>query len=408
MNILFLTREIPYPANSGTKIRTFKILQFLSGKYKIKLFVSSFTKAEIKNKKDFESVLPNVEVLCGSPVSVFNEKNIVKKIKFCMNLISNLFSIVPLNVKKWENKKISRRIKSYIHQENVDFIICDSIYQTANLPVTGENGNSYILLEHNIESEIIRRYMENERFFLKKMYIYYELWRMKRYEAKIWNSAKYSFVTSKVDLDILKTRVQGAKADFLDNGVDTEYFTPGIDEKEDDCILYFGRMNWYPNSEAVYFFLTEIFPIIKAVKKDIKFFIIGKDPDKSIYKLAENDACIKILGEVEDLRPFLHKSKVVVVPIRIGSGTRLKILEAMAVGKPVVSTSIGCEGLDVFSGENILIADKPEDFAKKVIGLLNDESLRKKIGLSGRKTVKEKYDWEIINKKFSAFLSNLK
>ncbi len=216
-------------------------------------------------------------------------------------------------------------------------------------------------------------------------------------------------------------------------------------EKQAFRLVYSGLMGWQPNNDAALYFAKKIWPLInkdeglrmKDENKDeglrmkdegvektqnvsssssslsfnlnplsLKFIIVGKDPSLQVQALAQKDPSITVTGFVEDVAPYIQDADVFVVPLRIGSGTRLKILEAMAMSRPVVSTSIGCEGLDVTHGENILIADTPQDFADSVIRLLNDAALRGRISQAGRDLVKEKYDWEKIEALLAGLISN--
>jgi polysaccharide biosynthesis protein PslH len=168
-------------------------------------------------------------------------------------------------------------------------------------------------------------------------------------------------------------------------------------------LIFAGRTDWLPNIDGLKFFCQEILPLIKKEIKDVRLTIIGKTRLNNVGAIHElplqtvND--VTHLGFVEDVRPHIGKAAVYIVPLRIGGGTRLKILDAMAMGKAIVSTSIGAEGIDVTHGKNILIADTPEDFSKQVVRVLNDSKLRESLGAEGRKLVEEKYSWDIIGKK---------
>ena len=163
--------------------------------------------------------------------------------------------------------------------------------------------------------------------------------------------------------------------------------------------MYSGLIGWKPNEDAVLYFYDKIYSLLKEKLPDVKWFIVGKNPRQIIQKLSVHDQSITVTGTVPEVKPYIEKCHVVVVPLRVGSGTRLKILEAMALGRAVVSTSIGCEGLEVTHGKNILIADEPQDFATQVVRLFNDEVLRRRIVNNARQLVESTYDWEIIEKK---------
>ena len=184
----------------------------------------------------------------------------------------------------------------------------------------------------------------------------------------------------------------------IPNGVDVENFKPLPDNFRTNNLLYIGKMDYQPNVDAVLYFIKEIFPVIKRETKNIKFIIVGSNPAKEIKQL-ENNKDIIVTGYVNDVRPFYEQCALSVVPLRAGGGTRLKILESMAFGRPVISTSIGCEGLDVCNNENIIISDKPQEFARKTIELLQNKDFREKISKNARNLVECNYSWKSIAKR---------
>ncbi|HGE72140.1 TPA: glycosyltransferase, partial [Candidatus Poribacteria bacterium] len=185
------------------------------------------------------------------------------------------------------------------------------------------------------------------------------------------------------------------------NGVDTDYFKP-MDMKEDESqIVFVGSMDWQPNEDAVLYFCDQIFPLIKSDIPNVKFYIVGSNPTERVLKLKNIDGVI-VTGLVDDVRSYMSQSAVFVVPLRIGGGTRLKILQALAMKKAVVSTSIGCEGLGLKHNEHLLISDDPIEFAKSVTLLIKDRELRYGLGEKGRKLVEDQYDWKAISMKLDA------
>jgi glycosyltransferase involved in cell wall biosynthesis len=185
-------------------------------------------------------------------------------------------------------------------------------------------------------------------------------------------------------------------ARIVPNGVDTEFFKPLDEPTEENSLVFVGGMTWYPNLDAMQYFTREIWHLIKAEVPDLTMNLIGRKPQQNILEFAEQEPGFRPLGFQDDVRPHVHKSAVYVVPIRVGGGTRLKILDAMAMGKAIVSTSIGCEGIDVTDGVDIVIADSARDFATKTIQLLRDRTMRDEIGRNARKKAIERYSWTTI------------
>jgi glycosyltransferase involved in cell wall biosynthesis len=260
-----------------------------------------------------------------------------------------------------------------------------------------------IIDTHNAEHLIMHRYCEAEENLLKKVYLRYQMEKLKRYEKKMCKKFDRCLTVSESDKSELIS-VCGKKASFslIPNGVDIDYYTPIIlSTREAYCtdLIYHGTMSGHMNVDAIIYFYEKILPHIRTEIPDVKLTIAGANPDKKLLNLANIDKNIVVTGAVEDMRPYVAGSKVVIVPLRIGGGTRLKILEAMAQEKPVVSTSVGCEGLEVIPDKDIIIANDPKEFADRTVKLLEDEGLRIKIGLNGRKLVEAKYDWRIIVEK---------
>ena len=230
---------------------------------------------------------------------------------------------------------------------------------------------------------------------------------MQAYERRIWSNFDVLIAVSENDKKYMNESASADNIFVIPNGIDVDHFQNQAAAKVPLSLIYTGQMGWYPNEDAVIYFVNKILPSIKKRVPDVQFLIVGGNATKRVRQLGKGNNGIQITGHVNDILPYIDKAAVFVVPLRIGSGTRIKILEAFALGKPVISTSIGCEGLEVRDGENILIADEPNEFAKKTTTLLNDELFRKRLGDAGRKLVKEKYDWEVISEKIGELRNSL-
>jgi glycosyltransferase involved in cell wall biosynthesis len=226
---------------------------------------------------------------------------------------------------------------------------------------------------------------------------------MRLYEHATWKKFDLCLVCSPAEKHELQKRAPMLKAEVVPNGVDLGYFTSTGTDIKKHLLVYVGQMNWRPNVDAVLYFLKEMFPGIKAVVPDVSFSIVGHKPPVVVEELARQNGAVTT-GYVPDTRPFVSQAEVFVVPLRIGSGTRLKILEAMAMGKAIVSTSIGCEGIGATHEKNILIADSPADFARCVIRIFNDKALRDDLGIAARKFVEENYSWEHIGQRLNTII----
>ncbi|MGQ9778133.1 MAG: glycosyltransferase, partial [Thermodesulfobacteriota bacterium] len=215
-------------------------------------------------------------------------------------------------------------------------------------------------------------------------------YRLKRYELKIIRSFDFILVCSGHDQSLLEKYQPHKKIAVVPNVVDPDFFYPNERMARSNKILFVGTMWYEPNADAIKFFIHQVFPLIKREINDVILLIIGDGAAKEVLKYSR-DPAIKIVNYVDDIRPYFEESKVFIAPIRMGSGTRLKILTAMAMGLPVVSTRIGCEGLEVDNGVNIMIADEPLDMKENIVKILRDEGLRQTIAQKGRELVEKKY-----------------
>ncbi len=391
-NIVFVVPRIPYPLDTGAKIRTFNLLKEINNENNIILLSFIYNEQEREYAKDLEKL--------GIKVITIMSKD---KIGF-FTILNSLFTGLPLIIAKYRNKKMKHVLSCLIRKNNISLIHFDHIHlgQYSNAC----DGIPSIIDEHNIESIILKRMIARERNWLMKLIQQAEYKRMARLERDECLRASVVSVVSEQDKDNLQALCQnGLNPIVIPNGVDTGFFKPLYMNNaipEEQSMVFTGSMDWLPNSDAVKYFCKEILPLIWKINSDVKFYIVGKKPPSSIRYLGKHDGRIIVTGSVEDVRIYIAKSKVFVVPLRIGGGTRLKILESFSMEKAVVSTFIGAEGLDVKDGQHLLLADTPQDFAQKVTLALEDDRLRKRLGSEGRKLVEHQYDWKIIGQKLNA------
>jgi len=223
--------------------------------------------------------------------------------------------------------------------------------------------------------------------------------RMLRYEAQVCRAAKKVVAVSGVDAREMHSLYGASRIACVSTGVDIEYFTPPRDIQRTHDLVFLGAMDWRPNMDGVKWFASSVLPLIRARFPDVSLLVVGR------RGLSGRDSRIHVTGTVEDVRPYLWKSAVSIVPLRIGGGTRLKIYEAMAAKIPVVSTSVGAEGLDVRDGENIQIANSPEAFAERCIALLSAEEARRKQSQAAWEMVSACYSWDVVSRKFEQLLA---
>lgn len=392
MKILFLTHFFPYPPRSGGITRTYNLLKNIAKNNEVSLFSFYVYPNEI-----LKSYIDEISKFCRdiwvTPTNPFETKR-PSNIKIISRLLFGPPSFVPI----YASTRAEKLIKDILLQRKFDLVHID-VLDIANM-VALFSSLPVVLNEQNIEALILKQRYQRIKNLKQKMVIYFEWRKLKRFEDRILPKFNHIITVSELDRNYVKKIHPHLPVSVVPNGVDPNFFT----QKEsssilgDNNIVFTGLMDWPPNIDAVLYFCQEIFPLIKEKNRNIKFFIVGQRPTKEVLAL-KTDRSIEVTGYVEDVRPYVTSSQVFVVPLRIGGGTRLKILEAMAMGVPVVSTPTGCEGLNVAHQKNILIADKPKDFAQAVIRVMDDKELCNKITTNSRLLVEQEYDWREISKK---------
>ncbi|RLC79913.1 MAG: glycosyl transferase family 1 [Chloroflexi bacterium] len=381
MKILFITTRIPYPPINGGTIVTFNTIKYLALRGHS---ITLVTFTEESNRS-----LEKLEKYCKIIIQPEKPKDSLKEI------LLNFFDKKPYKISKYITKGMENLIKNIMLTSTFDIVWIDHLHMAYygkllktlfKVPV--------VLREHNIESKIWERISRNQKNILLKAYILLQYKKFYSYESQICEKFDKCFTISQADKETLKRMNSKINVSVIHAGVDTSYFYPRHIDEEPYSIIFVGSMNWLPNIEGVRWFYHKIFPLIKKEIPEAVLYIIGKKPSREIQMLKGKD--VVVTGFVEDVREYMAKAKVFIVPLKAGSGIRIKILNALAMGKAVVSTSIGCEGIEVDNGKNIYIANTPKDFAQKVIRLLNDKKERQRLGKEGLKLIKEKYQWEQI------------
>lgn len=246
----------------------------------------------------------------------------------------------------------------------------------------------------NVEYDIHRRVAQSTEGFVRKWWAEYEYRKLYPQEISICREQDGIFLTSQRDKELLEPDVPGVPKFVVPNGVDTGYFQFPEGSPEENSLVFTGAINYFPNAEGIEYFIRDIFPLIQQRVPGVRLYVVGNAPPESVRRLASPD--IIVTGYVPDVRPYVQRASVYVVPLRIGGGTRLKVLEAMSMRRPIVTTSIGCEGIDVQEGETAFIADDPAAFADATVRLLADRRLRQSMADRGRSFVRERYDWSVV------------
>jgi glycosyltransferase involved in cell wall biosynthesis len=396
MKILWVVTRFLFPLNSGGKIRSFNIIKGLINFHEITLI--SFAKNE--DEKYFGEI---EKVIKSYKFIKFNE-TAKETIKFYFELILNIFFSLPFVIKKYQSKKMKNIIVETLAHDKHDLIVCDFLTSSINLDLNINMPK--VIFQHNAETLIWERAYKEERSLFKKIYFFIQFFKMKIFEKRILKKFDLCIAVSSKDKEYFINKFGLKNVRVIPTGVDVRYFIPRLEMQQENTLVYVGNINWFPTEDALSYFIKEILPLIKKECNSLKLYIVGLGPVKKVFSLAKKDNNIIVTGTVDDVREYINLASVFILPLRIGGGTRIKIYEAMASAKAIVSTSIGAEGLEVENNKNIILADTKESFASSVIQLLKDKELRIKIGSEARKYVEENCAWDKVVDKFSEYCEN--
>lgn len=392
MKILWLKSELLHPVDKGGKIRTYQMLKHLK-KYHDVTYLS------LVNQEDSIESFERSYEYCDRLVTVPWSASQRLSAKFYRDLAFNFFSPLPFAIEKYRSPQMQRTIEREISQSDFDVVVCDFLVPSINL--TPDCATATVLFQHNVESLIWQRHYQTQTSKIKKAFFHSQWQKMNRYEGKACRRFDAVVAVSVADREMMRGEFGLTEVYDVPTGVDTEYFTPRGFQSDPFNLVFTGSMDWMPNEDAIIYFAEEILPRINHSIPSVTLTVVGRNPSKRIQSLATTNPRIKITGRVDDVRPYIDRASAYIVPLRVGGGTRLKIYEAMAMRKPVISTSIGAEGLPLRDGEELLIADEAEDFAQAVIRALSDKMLSAKISERARKIVCERFGWNRAADEFS-------
>lgn len=306
----------------------------------------------------------------------------------------SFFTILPYTVNWLHSHTVHKQIKKLIQQNHYDLIWLDTISFAPYLRYC--NSSKVVMNHHNIESEMMFRRAEKEHGILKKGYYFQEATKLRHVEKKYCPVCTLNVTCSELDSRRLETILPGLKTAVVPNGVDIEYFKPANALQEKCSMVFAGDMSWYPNREAMVYLAEKVWSLLKSSIPQIKMTVIGKNAPSELQKLSKIDNNFIVTGFVDDVRPYIGKAAIYVCPIMNGGGTKLKILDALSMGKAIVAHPIACEGIAVVDGESVLFADTPEAFLQKIQLLLNNDKLRTKLETNGRLLVEKLYSFDYI------------
>src|SRR5207248_8752296 len=305
-----------------------------------------------------------------------------------------LLSSQPYLITKYCRSKVNDELRALLQHETYDVIVCDFLSPAGIIP--WESQTPKVVFTHNVEAVIWRRHYEVATNPLWKAISWWEWRKTAAAEKRYLRLADRVLTVSDTDRDSFATFLDPRKISIIATGVDVDYFQPLPGAEIPDSLVFTGSMDWLPNEDAIFYFVEAILPLIKQQHPSVSLEVVGRNPSRKLQALLEAEKSVRLTGWVEDIRPFLARGSACIVPLRIGGGTRLKIFEAMAMGKAVVSTTVGAEGLPVTNGTHVMVADDPASFARAVVVLIRDADRRQQLEVAARALVVEKYDWSAV------------
>lgn len=381
LNILWLTPKPPYPLIDGGRIAVYEPLRRLAARGH-RLTLLTFCPPE----QDMAELAP-LRQFCRLETIPHDTRNRP------LAMARNLFSSLPYTVAKYESPQMASKLAELLAAERFDLAHLEQAHMAGYAAISkGEGGVPTLLRQENVESHLAERYWQAQTG-LRRLYARLLAARMRAYEATWCAAVDGCLAITPQDAERLRRLSPQANVVVAPAGVDSAAFYPPPKERPRQTLTFVGSMDWLPNVDAVLWFQREILPLIRDEWPDAPFYVVGKNPPPEIRQLADGEA-IHVTGFVEDVRAYMGETAVFVIPLRVGGGMRIKLLQALAMGRAVVSTAVGAEGIAVTHGQDILLADDAAAFARCVVQLLRDGELRERLGRNGRELIEKSYSWE--------------
>jgi len=395
-NILIVTPKIPCPPDDGFRIRIFNFIKSLSDKNKIYL-LSIVTSPEEKQR--INTLLP----FC---TKIYTISNFSKRswLKIKLDSVKNiLMENIPYGVKQYYFEEVASQVNQIIKRHNIKILYL--YYAWMGVYIDDLSEQTYKILDScDAFSRFYRQNYLNSKIITKKIRFYFEWKKMTNIERNLFPKFDKVLTVSPFDSMALKEINPNINIEVISNGVDLKYFqkTDEVETKINE-LIFTGTMNYGPNVDAVLFFYRQILPLIKKRIPDVIFNIVGKSPSKHIINISI-DPSLNVTGKVLDIRPYMERSNIFVCPLRYGAGIKNKVLEAMAMGLPVVCTKISNEGIGAVNGRDLLIADNPQSFADAAIKIMLNKDLRQSLSVNSRNFVESNFDWSIMASKIQSII----
>jgi len=395
MKILWVKSDFLHPTSRGGQIRTLETIRRLHARHEVH-YIAFDNPAEpegLRRAKEF----------CSRVYPVRHDAPPKRSLRFALQVAGSLFSPLPLAVARWVTPAMREQIRQVRREHRFDSVVCDFLAPAPNF----DSLDGCVLFQHNVETTIWRRHAEHAGDPLRRAYFGMQARKMFECEKKACREAARIIAVSPTDASLMQSMfgIAAEKISAVPTGVDIDYFRRPAHIRRETDLVFVGSMDWMPNVDGVQYFVREILPLIRRERPQCTLTVVGRKPGPDILALAKLDPQIRITGTVPDVRPHLWGSRVSIVPLRIGGGTRLKIYESMAGSVPVVSTTVGAEGLDVNHPATIRLADTPSAFASECLRLLNGQAEADRMAEEALDLVAARFSWDRIAQDFEEILA---
>lgn len=387
--LLFLCQTLPFPPDGGVQIRTYNVMRLLAREFDITA-LCFYRRADRKNAQEVRASIEGLALLAKVEVFPIDQEH--HRLRLAADHGLSVITGRAYTVRAYKSSAFGRRLKQLLETERFDLVHMDSLDLSGYLPML--RGLPVVCVHHNVESALLARRAATSRQPMRA-YIALQSRLVEKEERRWCPTVVLNITVSQDDRTALQKIAPAARVAVVPNGVDSISFQPK--DQDQSGLVFVGAYSWQPNRDAMEYFCSEILPILRGRGQNVETVWVGRATD-AIKQEYERKHGVRLTGYVDDIRPIVHGAACYIAPLRAGGGTRLKILDAFAMGKAVVSTSVGCEGIDTRDGDNILIRDDPEGFATAIEAVLSDGRLRQSLGRNARRTVEERYDWDVVGR----------
>lgn len=397
MHILWLSHFVPFPPKGGCFQRSYNLLRQLSARHSVHLVA---LKHKDSTHPEEETRHARTELLrfCAA-VDVIDISSATSGAGLMATAAKSVLSGLPFNVTVYRSAAVRARLAELCARETFDVVHFDTIGLAQYLPLAGDR--PAVMTHHGAESHMIRGRIPFERNPLRRAFLWFEWLTLQRYERRMCSRFAVNVVMSDDDGDIMRRIATEGVFVSVPNGVDVDYFKPGPAAAR-TSLVFAGRLDQYSNRDGMLHFMQSAWPLISRARPDITIDIIGANPPETLQALAAADTRIRVHGFVPDIRPFFATAATAICPVRNGGGTRLKVLDALALGVPLVSTTIGLEGIAAVPERDVLTADSPDAFARQVHRVFDEPGLAPRLAAAGRRLIEDHYSWPALGDRLAA------